>query len=229
MVTQKWEETRLKGKVKMWITILVMSLFFFLGADTVSAKSLSGLKINRSNIEMAVGSLYQLKATVKASGSKIIWKSNNTDIVTVSTTGKLKAKKAGNAVITVKCRNEVKKCTVNVKIATIKQLEGYWEIDTDMTMKINKTSMRWIYGSAFSQYGSIMEFKRNGEFSYGVGAGNGGAGKFSIKNNYIKYRIIKYEDNAVEQKSIKVKKINSQNIRLIIKDGKYKIYWKKKS
>ena len=42
-------------------------------------------------------------------------------------------------------------------------------------------------------------------------------------------RIIKYEDNAVEQKSIKVKKINSQNIRLIIKDGKYKIYWKKKS
>lgn len=42
---------------------------------------------------MAVGSLYQLKATVKASGSKIIWKSNNTDIVTVSTTGKLKAKK----------------------------------------------------------------------------------------------------------------------------------------
>lgn len=159
MVTQKWEETRLKGKVKIWITILVMSLFFFLGADTVSAKSLSGLKINRSNIEMAVGSLYQLKATVKASGSKIIWKSNNTDIVTVSTTGKLKAKKAGNAVITVKCRNEVKKCTVNVKIATIKQLEGYWEIDTDMTMKINKTSMRWIYGSAFSQYGSIMEFK----------------------------------------------------------------------
>ena len=98
-----------------------------------------------------------------------------------------------------------------------------------MTMKINKTSMRWIYGSAFSQYGSIMEFKRNGEFRFGVGAGNGGAGKFSIKNNYIKYRIIKYEDNAVEQKSIKVKKINSQNIRLIIKDGKYKIYWKKKS
>ena len=38
MVTQKWEETRLKGKVKIWITILVMSLFFFLGADTVSAK-----------------------------------------------------------------------------------------------------------------------------------------------------------------------------------------------
>lgn len=68
-------------------------IVFFLGADTVSAKSLSGLKINRSNIEMAVGSLYQLKATVKASGSKIIWKSNNTDIVTVSTTGKLKAKK----------------------------------------------------------------------------------------------------------------------------------------
>ena len=30
MVTQKWEETRLKGKVKIWITILVMSLLFFL-------------------------------------------------------------------------------------------------------------------------------------------------------------------------------------------------------
>lgn len=111
----------------------------------------------------------------------------------------------------------------------IETIYGLGEVLKGVNEGIKTTSMRWIYGSAFSQYGSIMEFKRNGEFSYGVGAGNGGAGKFSIKNNYIKYRIIKYEDNAVEQKSIKVKKINSQNIRLIIKDGKYKIYWKKKS
>lgn len=219
----------LKNKIKIYISALTILLLFSLGIRSINADELMELKFNKNNIELAVGSSYQLKAIDREhAGSKIQWKSDNTDIVIVTPNGKLKAKKPGRAIITAKCQGQIKKCIVDVKIITIKKLEGSWEIDTDMTMKVNKTTMRTIYGSAFYQYGSEMEFKRNGKFNYYVGAGNGGDGTFRVKRNYIKYEISRYEDNCVEREIIKIKRFGSKKTRLLTKYGGYIIYWKKR-
>ena len=115
----------LKNKIKIYISALTILLLFSLGIRSINADELMELKLNKNNIELAVGSSYQLKAIDREhAGSKIQWKSDNTDIVIVTLNGKLKAKKSGRAIITAKCQGQIKKCIVDVKIITIKKLEG---------------------------------------------------------------------------------------------------------
>ena len=92
--------------------------------------------------------------------------------------------------ITAKYGKKKLKCTVTVKKAKTvinkSTLKGTWEVDVPMTVKVNKTSIRWIYGSAF-YYGNAMKFANNGSFLYYVGAGNGGKGSYKIGSNSITY------------------------------------------
>ena len=104
-------------------------------------------------------------------------------------------------------------------------LKGTWEVDVPMTVKVNKTSIRWIYGSAF-YYGNAMKFANNGSFLYYVGAGNGGKGSYKIGSNSITYSVRTYEEGSLEKGTIKV--IKGKNIRLMTRYDIYKIYWKKK-
>ena len=85
----------LKNKIKIYISALTILLLFSLGIRSINADELMELKLNKNNIELAVGSSYQLKAIDREhAGSKIQWKSDNTDIVIVTLNGKLKAKKS---------------------------------------------------------------------------------------------------------------------------------------
>ena len=52
---------------------------------------------------------------MKCKGATIIVTSTNKKVAVVSKSGKIRAKKAGKAVITVKCAKKVKKVTVVVK------------------------------------------------------------------------------------------------------------------
>ena len=76
---------------------------------TVKAKNIpvTGIKLNKSNVDLSVGDTAALTATVSpsnATNKSVTWKSSNTSIATVSN-GKVTAKKAGTAVITVKSNN----------------------------------------------------------------------------------------------------------------------------
>lgn len=56
----------------------------------------------------------QLKATVKGASSKIIWKSSNKNVATVSSKGLVKARKTGTVTITAKANGETAKCKVTI-------------------------------------------------------------------------------------------------------------------
>ena len=135
----------------------------------------------------------------------------------------------GKTTITAKYGKKKLKCTVTVKKAKTvinkSTLKGTWEVDVPMTVKVNKTSIRWIYGSAF-YYGNAMKFANNGSFLYYVGAGNGGKGSYKIGSNSITYSVRTYEEGSLEKGTIKV--IKGKNIRLMTRYDIYKIYWKKK-
>ena len=204
--------------------ILLVCMLLSVIAMPVSA---SAAKLNKKSVSLNVGKTYTLKAT--GTKGKITWTSSNKSVATVSSKGAVKAKKKGTAVITVKYGKKKLKCTVTVKKAKTvinkSTLKGTWEVDVPMTVKVNKTSIRWIYGSAF-YYGNAMKYANNGSFLYYVGAGNGGKGSYKIGSNSITYSVRTYEEGSLEKGTIKV--IKGKNIRVMTRYDIYKFYWKKK-
>lgn len=187
-----------------------------------------GLRLSRSKIQLLVGE----KATIKSipGNSKVRWSSSNPRIVSVNSKGKngsLKAKNSGKVTITAKYKGKKAKCTVTVKRPVVNRnsIKGSWVIDTQTTMAKNGTSMFQIYGTGF-EYGSKMNFTSNGKFNYYAGIGNGGKGGYQIGSKDITYQVICYEDNSLEKGHLSVSKKNG--LRLVMKYGTYKIYWKKK-
>lgn len=65
--------------------------------------------INKSSLTLDVGEAYTLSATVtpsNATNKKVTWSSSNTDIVSVSSSGRVTAKKAGTVIITARAGNK---------------------------------------------------------------------------------------------------------------------------
>lgn len=212
-------------KIKKIIVILSCFILILSSVNVVYAGS---FRLNKSKIQLYVGE----KTTITAvSGtSNVKWSSSNPKIASVPARGKkvtVTAKKAGRTVITANYKGKKVRCAVTVSKTVISKnaIKGSWEIDTDMTMNVNKTTMRDIYGSGF-KYGNGMEFSSNGGFLYYAGIGNGGKGNFRIRGKDIYYRIKQYEYGDLETGSIKV--IKGKKLRLMTKYYEYKIYWKKK-
>ncbi len=70
----------------------------------VVTQSVTGVKINKTELELLKGKVYTLKATVaptNATNKNVKWTSSNPSVATVTSTGKITAKKAGKATITV--------------------------------------------------------------------------------------------------------------------------------
>ena len=77
----------------------------------------TSLKADKKSLQLKKGKSYQLKVTVKPINTtdKLSFKSSNTKIVTVSSKGKLKAKKKGKATITITSGKKKVTCKVTVK------------------------------------------------------------------------------------------------------------------
>ena len=76
------------------------------------------VKLNKKKLTLKKNKTYKLKATIKPAKStdKLTWKTSNKKVVKVYQTGKIKAKKKGKAIITVKTTSGKKaKCIVKVK------------------------------------------------------------------------------------------------------------------
>ena len=88
---------------------------------TITVKNPS-LALNKKSTALYKGTRTTLKAYVKGvDASKVTFTSNNTKVVVVNkTTGRIVAKAAGKAVITVKCGSLKTTCTVTVKNPTLK-------------------------------------------------------------------------------------------------------------
>ena len=84
---------------------------------TVKKITTTKLKANRTAINLKKGKAFQLKVTVtpKNSQEKVTYKSSNTKIATVTSKGKITAKKKGKAVITITSGKKKITCKVTVK------------------------------------------------------------------------------------------------------------------
>lgn len=87
-------------------TLVLMSF----STDVYAAKK---PKLSKTRITLTVGKTYKLK--VKNNKKKVTWKSSNKKIATVTSSGKVKAKKAGTVKITAKIKNKKLVCKVIVK------------------------------------------------------------------------------------------------------------------
>jgi len=73
----------------------------------------AAVKLNITKKTLAVGQTAKLK--VKGTGKSVKWKTSNKAIVSVSSNGKIRAKKKGKATITAKVGKKTLKCVVTVK------------------------------------------------------------------------------------------------------------------
>lgn len=85
------------------------------GSSRLSDDTIASVSLNYSQYTLEVGKSKTLAATVSPESAKVTWYSSNNKVATVSSTGKVTAKKAGTATITVKTSNGLKaKCKVTV-------------------------------------------------------------------------------------------------------------------
>ena len=81
----------------------------------VTVKPKNSIRLNKSKATLTVGSKLQLKAKVTGSGKKVKWKSSNRSVASVSSSGKVTARKAGKARITASANGISKSCSITVK------------------------------------------------------------------------------------------------------------------
>ena len=115
------------GKItakKIGTTIITVSSFGYRATCKVTVVDTIGLKsigLNKTEITIKEHETYNLNVAYSpqnASNKKVTWKSNDTDIVTVDTNGKLIAKKAGTATITVVSNDGGYVATCKVTVTT---------------------------------------------------------------------------------------------------------------
>lgn len=101
-----------KPRIRILLFFIILALLTVTFGNTDTARAASA-KLNKKSANMWVGDSLQLK--VKKAKKKAKWSSNNKSVATVSSKGKVKAKKAGKAVITAKVGSKKLKCKVTVK------------------------------------------------------------------------------------------------------------------
>jgi len=102
-------------------------------SPTPTTVNVTGVRLNKTTATIKVVQTLQLKAVItpnNATNKKITWKSSNTKVVTVSSTGKLVAKKPGVATITATSVNGNKSATCKVKV-----------VQPVTSVKLNKSSV----------------------------------------------------------------------------------------
>ena len=105
---------------------------------TVKEK-VSSIKLNRSKLQLAVNSKYQLKATVRrttATNRAVTWKSSNVKVATVDQTGKIITKKTGTAKITCTAKDK-SGVSATCKVTVVRKVTG---------LKLNKSYITLIAG-----------------------------------------------------------------------------------
>lgn len=99
---------------KQLVTLVLVFVLTVAGIGvTPQVDAATKIKINKTSASLYVGSSTTLK--ISGSSKKVTWSSNKTSVATVSSKGKVTAKKAGTAVVTAKVSGKKYTCTVKVK------------------------------------------------------------------------------------------------------------------
>ncbi len=163
-----------KKNQKILLMIFVITLICFLSSTNAEA----AIKLNAKTLYLEKYDSYSLK--VRGTRSKIKWASDNNSIATVSSKGKVRAKKIGSTTITAQIKNKKYRCKVNVVKCPISVSES---ITNDyIKLKIKNTSTKTItvnkeISATSSEYKQM--FRANSTISISPG-----------KSKTIKYRAV---------------------------------------
>lgn len=129
-----------------WVLALMM-IFSVFPATQVNAATKP--KLSKTKITMTVGQSKKLKVKgiSKKRAKRIKWKSSKKKVVTVTKTGKIKARKAGKATITAKVGKKKLKCKVTVKKKRKKSTKKKESNSSSKKMWLSKTSVTLQAGS----------------------------------------------------------------------------------
>lgn len=129
-----------------WVLALMM-VFSIFPATQVNAATKP--KLSKTKITMTVGQSKKLKVkgVSKKQAKRIKWKSSKKKVVTVTKTGKIKARKAGKATITAKVGKKKLKCKVTVKKKRKKSTKKKESNSSSKKMWLSKTSVTLQAGS----------------------------------------------------------------------------------
>ncbi|MBQ2823120.1 MAG: cellulase family glycosylhydrolase [Oscillospiraceae bacterium] len=127
-------------------------------ASVSAATVKKGVKLNKSKVTMYVGSSYTLKPTVTGySKYTLQWSTSDKSVVTVKSGGKITAKKAGTATVTVKIKGTKVKasCKVTVKnknvVSSDKTSKSGTYFDTAQEL-VSKMTIGWNLGNTLDCY-----------------------------------------------------------------------------
>jgi len=172
--------------------------------DPVKTKSVA---LNKSAVSLVKGNTYTLKATVKpatATNTTVKWKSSNTKVATVSSSGKITAKGYGKATITVTTKDTGKKdtCVVTVKPAVPK---NYKLKKTSTNVKLSWTKMSDVTGYKIyrstkknSGYELVKTIKKPGTVTYSARLSS-----LKKKTTYY-YKIVAYKTVKINGKNVQI-------------------------
>ena len=122
------------------IFLFVLSVLLITVFGNISTVNAASVRLSKKSATLWVGD--SLKLSVKKASKKVKWSSNNKSVATVSSKGKVKAKKAGKAVIAAKVGKKKLKCKITVK-----------------KTKISKTALTIKYGDKAAL--TLIDAKKN--------------------------------------------------------------------
>ena len=171
--------------------------------------AITSLKLNKTSATISVGSSLQLSTTItpsNATNKTLTYSSSNTSIATVDKNGKVTAKKAGSATITVKSNNgKTATCKItvqNVNVTSLKFNKTSASINVGSTLQLsttifpsNATNKTLTYSSSNT---SIATVDANGK----VTAKKAGTVTITVKSHNNKTATCKITVNNVNATSI---------------------------
>ncbi|MGN0488210.1 MAG: Ig-like domain-containing protein [Ruminococcus sp.] len=155
--------------------ILVLVIVLSSSVIAVNAKS---IKLNKTKITLNKGETYQLKLNVAS--PKIKWTSSKKTVATVTSKGKVTAKKKGTAKITAAVGKKKYTCTVKVETPKLNKSKLTLDVGKTAVLKVTGTSQKIIWSSS-NKFVAVVS---NGK----VTAKNKGKVTITAKINKSKYK-----------------------------------------
>ena len=114
------------------------------------ADKITNITLNKTSITVKVGSTYQLNVTENGAAVKAVWKSSDTSVATVTSSGKVTGKKTGTATITVTYGGKTMKCKVTVANITLNKssVSIYKDCTYTLTAKVSGKSQTVTWSSS---------------------------------------------------------------------------------
>lgn len=137
-------------KLLLFVCLLAITLNSTSSLNCILKVQAATSKIDKSELSIYEGHTSTLKVT-GASGS-VTWSSNNNSVASVSTKGKVTAKKNGTAVITANTGGHKLQCRVTVLKVALNETVATLYVDAALILKVNdkKASVTWSSSNKFA-------------------------------------------------------------------------------